>query len=470
METAEGVIEALQRVLGADQVWLGEAIDPRYTHDWSTTAGRRPRALVRPRSTAEVSAALRACWERGQSVATQGGLTGLAGGAVPGAGDVVLSLDRLRGIEEIDDAGATLTVKAGTPLQAVQEAARSAGFLFALDMGARGSCHIGGNIATNAGGNRVIRYGMARDLVLGLEVVLADGTVLPMLNRMVKNNTGYDLKQLFIGAEGTLGVITRAVLKLHPLPGSACTALCAVRDFEAAVRLLRHAQARLAGLVSAFEAMWPDYYEAATILVPNHRPLPAGAPLYVLLDMLGGDAAHDAERFEAMLGEAMERGWVTDAALARSEADVADFWAIRDSIGELLRHFAPTVNFDVSVPIAAMERCTQAARAAFGARWPDAKALFFGHIGDSNLHVVMQVPDGRHETEVAIEETLYEIVRDFGGSISAEHGIGTVKRPFLHYSRSAEELAVMGTLKLALDPKGILNPGKVIAASAAPAA
>ncbi|MBI2318347.1 MAG: FAD-binding oxidoreductase [Betaproteobacteria bacterium] len=274
----ENVIRALESALGKEAVLTGDEIGARYTTNPRGESFPIPIALMRPRSTGEVATILRICNEHGQPVVPQGGLTGLCDGASPRGGDVAISLERMSGIEEIDTAAGTLTAFAGTPLQTIQEAAQAAGFLCALDLGARGSCFIGGNVSTNAGENRVLRYGMARDTVLGLEVVLADGTVLRSLNKMIKNNTGYDLTQLFIGSEGTLGSVTRVVLRLHPLPASTCTALCALRDFDRVIELLRHAQGRLAGTLSAFEAMWPDYYDLMTTRIPgNSAPLAAGA-------------------------------------------------------------------------------------------------------------------------------------------------------------------------------------------------
>lgn len=459
-ETA-ALIDRLVEKLGADQVIVGDAIEARYLKDWSGVPEGKPLALLRPKNTADVAAALAICHGFGMPVVPQGGLTGLTGAAVPGAGQVALTLERLNGVEEVDTAAATLTALAGTPIQVVQEAAHAHGFLFALDWGARGSAVVGGGLSTNAGGNRVIRYGMARDHVLGLEVVLADGTVLSMLNKMQKNNSGYDLKHLFIGSEGTLGVITRAVLRLQPQTAAPCTALCAVDGFDAAVKLLRLAQRRLVGAVGAFEAMWPDYYRAATSYGKARAPL-GDAPFYVLTDMVTADPLRDGERFEAMLEEAMTLGLVLDATLARSESDTASFWALRDATPEIMSHLAPMLAFDVSIPIGQIGEAVERMRTALDERWPGQEGLYFGHIGDSNLHLIYSLADDSEATAHEAETAVYEIVKDYGGAISAEHGIGTLKRPFLNYSRSEAEIALMRTLKRALDPDGILNPGKVI--------
>ena len=455
------ITEQLRHAIGDEQVIAGEAVEERYLRDWSSACAGRPQALLRPRNTDEVARALALCNAAGVGVVAQGGMTGVAGAAIAHSGQIALTLERLRGVEEVDEAAATITALAGTPIQVLQEAARDKGFLFALDWGARGSATVGGALATNAGGNRVIRYGMAREHVLGLEAVLADGTVLSMMNKMQKNNAAYDLKQLFIGSEGTLGVITRAVFRLHPLPATACTALCALPDYDAAVALLRHAQRRLMGAVGAFELMWPDYYGIAHEVGNAQAPLPDGHPLYVLTDMIAGDAAIDGARFQAMLEEAMELGLIADAAVAQSEAETAGFWALRDEVAEILRHFAPCATFDVSMPIGVIGKAVEDIRAAVEERWPGQTAMFFGHVGDSNLHFIYALPDDSTDTELAVEQVVYDLVRKHHGSISAEHGIGTVKKPFLAYSRSPPEIATMRAVKQALDPRAILNPGKV---------
>ncbi|MCX7631290.1 MAG: FAD-binding oxidoreductase [Geminicoccaceae bacterium] len=454
---------ALEARLGPGTVLVGEAIPARNLTDWSGLGPVRPAALVRPRSTEEVATVLRVCHRLRVPVVPQGGLTGLCGGARPTPGSVVLSLERLVGVEEIDPAMATLTVRAGTPLEVVQRAAEEAGFLVPLDLGARGSCAIGGNLATNAGGNRVIRYGMAREMVLGLEVVLADGTIVCNLNKMIKNNAGYDWKQLFIGSEGTLGVITRAVLRLWPLPGFTTAAFCGLSDFAAVVRLLEEARAGLGPLLSAFEVMWPRFYDLVVARATGVRaPLAGRHGFYVLLEAQGTEEAFDAPRFAAFLERMHERGVVADAAVAQSRADVRAFWAIRDAVAEWGRILGPHFGFDLGLPIEATERFAQEAEAALQARFPGAVAVFFGHLGDSNLHVVVHVPGSEEQPYEAIAEILYGLVRAFGGTVSAEHGIGTLKKPWLGHARSEAEIALMRALKRALDPAGILNPGKVV--------
>jgi FAD/FMN-containing dehydrogenase len=456
------LLRELEDAVGRDQLLTGDDIDARYLHDcFMSIVDGAPLAVVRPAKTAEVAAVLRACSAARVAVVTQGGRTGLAGGATPVDGCVVLALERMTGIEEIDSAAATMTVRAGTPLQAICNAARDAGFLFPLDLGARGSCQIGGNIATNAGGNRVIRYGMTRELVLGLEVVLADGTVVSSLNKMLKNNTGYDLKQAFVGSEGTLGVITRAVLRLQPEPKSACTALCAVADYDSGVRLLRVARQALAGTLSAFEMMWPDFYELVTRKVAGlTAPLPYGSGAYVLIEALGSDQASDQSRFEQMLNDAMQQEIVADAVVAKSGTEGAALWRIRDASAEFPRIFWPHVKFDISIPTRDIGKFVQSTVASIRARWTNAETVTFGHIGDSNVHFEVKVGEGT-QPDADISRIVYGAVRQWSGSISAEHGIGLLKRAFLGYSRSPEEIDLMRKFKKTLDPTGIMNPGKI---------
>ena len=455
------MLESLSRQLPAESLLTGAAIPARYLRDWMLPiASGAPMAVVRPQSTAEVRACLSACHDLQIPVVPQGGLTGVVGGATPIDGCVILSMERMAGIEDIDPAGSTMTVRAGTPLQVVQEAAAEAGLFFPLDLGARGSAQIGGLIATNAGGNRVIRYGMMRDLVLGLEVVLADGTIVTALNHLIKNNAGIDVKQVFVGSEGTLGVVTRAVVRLHPKPRSTCTALCAVPDYGAVLALLARARTVSAGALSAFEVMWPDFYDLATTRIPGvTRPLPGGSPFYALIEILGGDPAHDQTRFEELLAAASDAGEITDAALAPSEADARALWQIRDAPGEFPRIFWPNVGFDIGIPTGRLGAFVETARRALVARWPSSEHLFYGHIGDSNLHVVTRVGDGV-QPEHEIEELVYGLVRDWKGTVTAEHGIGVIKQRYMPYCRSEAEIETMRRLKRALDPTGILNPGK----------
>ena len=456
--------DELTAIVGAAGLLQGEAVTSRSAGVWGPTRTIATDCLVRPATTAELSQVLALCQEHRQPVVTHGGLTGVVDGAWARPGDLVLSLERMAAIEEIDTTGRTLTVQAGAPLEKVQAAAAEHGLMFPLDLGARGSATIGGNAATNAGGNRVIRYGMIRQSILGLEAVLADGTVLSSMNRMIKNNAGFDLKQLFIGSEGTLAVITRLVLRLVPAPRSQSTALVSAADFAAVTRLLSHVDEALGGQLSAFEVMWGDYFDF--IAGDGSPPLPAGRPFYVLLESLGGDAQADAARFEAVLAGALEQGMIDDAVLAASEQQRLSLWAIRDDVASLLE-LAPMFLFDVSLPIRHMAAYVSELRTALETSWPDGRLFVFGHLGDGNLHLGVQAGPADGAAREAVESLVYEPLAACGGSVSAEHGIGLEKKAYLGISRSAGEIALMRHLKQSLDPHGILNPGKVFDLEAA---
>ncbi|MDR3511450.1 MAG: FAD-binding oxidoreductase [Caulobacteraceae bacterium] len=455
------LVADLKAAVGAEAVLVGQDAVEWGRSGWTRLGA--PLAVVRPASTAEVSAVLRLAHGVGQPVVPWGGRTGLVDGAYA-EGALALSLDRMNAIEEIDPVAATMRAQAGCVLQRACEAAEAQGLFLPLDLGSRGSATIGGDVSTNAGGNRVLRWGMMRDMVLGLEAVLADGTVVSATSPLIKNNAGYDLKQLFIGSEGTLGVVTRAVLRLRLRPVSENAAFLAVDAFERLPRVLRRLERSLGGTLSAFEVMWPEFYELVTTPPAAGRPaLPHGHAYYVLVEAMGADIEADAERFERVLTEALDEGEIADAALAKSGAERAAFWALRDDVVQTARN-GPILAFDVSLKIDAMETYVAEVRAALRERWGAAASLVvFGHLGDGNLHLIVGLRELSPEARRAAEEAVYGPLRARAGSISAEHGIGLQKRDYLAWSRSPAELALMRTLKTALDPKGILNPGKVLA-------
>lgn len=451
------VVSALQAAFDASDVLTGVDVSARASGIWRKDP-IAAKAIVRPRDTQGVALAMRICHDFDQGVVAQGGLTGLVESSLTSPDDVVISLERLNQIEEVNTLDRTMVVGSGTILQVIQEAAEEQDLVFPLDLGGRGSCTIGGNIATNAGGNRVIRYGMARDMVLGLEAVLADGTVVSSMNRMIKNNAGYDLKQLFIGTEGSLGIVTRAVLRLREQPKTMPTFFVAVDEFEKLPAFLKHMDGALGGALSAFEVMWNNFYRVVTTSPAKQQPpLAQDYPYYVLVEAMG---AEDAV-VEAALGEAYEAGLVSDAVIAQSEAQRLELWAMRDDVESCMRN-GPTITFDVSLPISGMDKYVDEVNSRLGAEFDDGITNYtFGHMGDGNLHFV--VSPGKYSKEIRrrVERCIYEPLASIGGSVSAEHGVGLEKKAYLSISRSDTEIALMRVLKTALDPKGLLNPGKI---------
>ena len=465
-----GLLGALRRAVGAAQV-LTEGDLSAYEVDWRKRYRGRALAVVRPGSTSEVAAVVRACAEHGTGLVAQGGNTGLVGGSVPdGSGtQVLLNLTRMNRVRAIDAANLTLTAEAGCVLQAVQEAAAAQGLLFPLSLAAEGSCTIGGNLSTNAGGTQVLRYGNARDLCLGLEVVTASGEVWNGLSGLRKDNTGYDLRDLFIGSEGTLGVITAATLMLYPQPAASCTALATLPSLEAAVGLLQLAQARLGSSLTGFEVMG----DHALSLVRAHfpqlaQPLPA-APWTVLLEQSDSEGeAHARALFEALLEAALERGLISDAAVAGSLEQSRVMWRLRESIPLAQSLEGLNIKHDISLPVSAITRFVVATDAALVAAFPGARLVNFGHLGDGNLHYNVQAPLGAdgpaflRDCEAAVNAIVYDAVDAYGGSISAEHGIGALKRDELAQRKSPVALNMMRAIKRALDPQNIMNPGRLL--------
>lgn len=450
------IARQLESGLGAKGILTSPDIGLGYCGDATDEKGCAPLVVFRPVDTAGVAAVLAACHENGQPVVVQGGRTGLSGGARPMADEVSLSLERMRAIGVVDRMSGTVVVEAGATLQAVQEAADSAGMMFGVDIGARGSATIGGNIATNAGGIRVLRYGMFRAQVLGLEAVLADGTVVSSLTGLFKDNSGYDLGQMLIGTEGTLGVVTRACLRLHPRPLVQANAFCALPSLGAAMELLQTLRARLGWLLSAFEVIFPPVYEGVLAHSGVTAPVTTGAGVYALVEIHGQNEAEDEDRFKAVLMELYEGGTISDVAVSSSGREYAAIWALREGASEFIFSMDNVSGFDVSLPLSSMEEFLDSAAASVSACDPDAKLYIFGHLGDGNLHYLV-----RSTYHDAIADAVYAAVAQFGGAVSAEHGIGLDKKKWLPLMRTSGDMAVMHRLKAALDPQNILNPGRV---------
>jgi FAD/FMN-containing dehydrogenase len=429
--------------------------------------GRSP-LLLMPRTTAEVSRILAICHETRTPIVPQGGNTGLVGGQIPLNGEILLSLTRMNRIHSLDAAEMTVVAEAGVVLAQLQRAADDSGRMFPLSLAAEGSCTIGGNLSTDAGGVNVLRYGNARDLALGLEVVLADGTVLDLLRSLRKDNTGYDLKQLFIGSEGTLGVITAAALKLFSKPAERVTSLVAVPSVEAAVALLGRLQEATGGLVSAFELMPRVGLELVLAHIPGTSdPLSAPSPWYVLIEATSGAGFSLGDVVSQAIADEIEQHAASDAAMASSEAQRQALWRLRESLSEAQKHEGGSIKHDVSVPVAAVPEFLRRGCVAAARLIPGIRPVPFGHLGDGNIHFNFSVPKGGdNEAFLArwseLNLIIHDIVAEFGGSISAEHGIGVLKRDELLRYKSAAEIETMRALKRTLDLHNILNPGKLI--------
>ena len=470
------LLEALRAAVGPAQVLTHE--DPTadlsaWENDWRKRAQGRALAVVRPGSTAEVAAVVRACAQAGASIVPQGGNTGLVVGSVPddSGTQVVLSLTRMNAVRAIDGANLTMTVEAGCVLQSLQDAAENAGFLFPLSLAAEGSCTIGGNLATNAGGTQVVRYGNARELCLGLEVVTAQGEVWQGLTGLRKDNTGYDLRDLFIGSEGTLGVITAATLKLYPLPAAQLTAWAAVPTLDAAVALLGLAHQHLGAGLTGFEVMGQFALGLVDKHFPNLRvPLWADSPYCVLLENSDSESEeHARAQFERLLETAFEQGLVSDAVVAESLSQARGLWHIRESIPLAQAEEGLNIKHDISIPVSRIPAFCAETDALLQREIPGVRLVNFGHLGDGNLHYNVQAPAGGdakkflNEQETRVNTLVFDAVARYDGSISAEHGVGSLKVAHLPHYKDPVALGLMRAIKQALDPHHLMNPGRVLA-------
>ena len=456
------IIDLLIKTFGKDHLLTHDEAADRVASNWRQHENLDCLALLRPKTTEQISKMLQICNEFDQPVVPHGGLTNVVGGVATKPGEIALSLERMNQIEEINVQDKTVTVQAGVVLSDLQKALADQGQHFPLDLGAKGTCMIGGNIASNAGGLQALRYGVMRNLVLGLEVVLADGTIISSMNKMMKNNAGYDLKQLFIGSEGTLGIITRAVLKMEDLPKTRCTAFIALESFEKAVQLLRYAKKHLNNGLTSFELLWQDYYTLMTSSPsPYSPPLSQTFPFYVLMETHGQDAEKDKILFEEFLEKSLEEGLIADAAIAQSQQELDWFWGIRENVELVFSVHSTVFLFDVSLAISDMDAYIKKIRTELQNIWPDLHFYSFGHMGDGNLHLFVSCGDDEASTKHLVEEIIYKPLQLIDGSITGEHGIGLEKKSWLHLSRTAEEIQLMKTIKKAFDPKGILNRGKL---------
>ena len=474
MNPPAALLPALRAIVGDTHV-LTEGDLTGYELDWRKRERGKSLAVVRPASTAQVAQVVQACAAAGVSIVPQGGNTGMVVGSTPDASgtQVVLSLTRMNAVRALDDGNLTITVEAGCVLQSLQEVCEKAGFLFPLSLASEGSCTIGGNLGTNAGGTQVVRYGNTRELCLGLEVVTAQGEIWSGLTGLRKDNTGYDLRHLFIGSEGTLGVITAATMKLYPLPKSQLTALAAVPSLEAAVQLLGLAHQHLSAGLTGFEVMG----QFALKLVVKHFPQQLvpfyeSSPYCVVLENSDNESdEHARSQFERLLEAAMEAGCVSDAVVAESMAQARALWHIRESIPLAQAQEGLNIKHDISITVSRIPEFVAKADAALALAFPGIRLVNYGHLGDGNLHYNVQAPDGQdaekflREQEGPVNAVVYALVDAYNGSISAEHGIGSLKREKLEKHKSPVALGLMRSIKTALDPHNMFNPGRMLARS-----
>jgi FAD/FMN-containing dehydrogenase len=463
----DALITGLVGLLGERNVLVEPDDVAPFCTDWRGRYSGTAVCVILPGSTEEVAAAVSACTSAGVAIVPQGGNTGLCGGATPLGGEVVVCLRRMNRIRAVDADNNSITVEAGCTLHAVQEAATGAGRLFPLSLAAEGSATIGGNLSTNAGGVQVLRYGNARELTLGLEVVLADGRIWNGLRALRKDNTGYDLKHLFIGAEGSLGLITAATLKLFPRPHVRATAWAAVPDPAAAVSLLGRLRDAAGDNVTAFEIVGRPALDLVLKHIPGARDPLDGQPAWQLLIELSGARDDLPVALEQALQEAAEAGVIDDAVVAASEAQTAALWALRENVSEAQKIEGVSIKHDVAVPVSRIAEFIARADAAVRAAFPEVRIVCFGHIGDGNLHYNQSKPDAQSNSAFiarteAVNRIVHDLVHELGGSISAEHGLGQLKREEVLRYKSGTEMDMMRAIKRALDPRGLMNPGKVL--------
>ena len=456
---SKDIVSIMTEIVGPADVLTGSAATERVSV-WETHQPCHAKAIVRPSSTAQVAAIMKACHENDQSIVPYGGLTNLVQGCKTTPDDIALSFEKMNVIEEIDTIAHTMIVQAGVTMQTAQEKADAENLFFPVDIGARDTCMLGGNVSSNAGGTKVIRYGMMRDSVLGLEAVLADGTILSSMNRYIKNNSGFDLKHLFIGTEGVLGLITRIVVRLSVRPKTHNVALVACDDYKNVVAVLNKAKELLGSSLCGFEVMWDSFYSKVTQPVGQlPSPLQEKYPYYAIIEAMGTQPGADDDNFEASLANMFESNLIVDGVVAKSAKERDAIWAIRGEVEWLVKD---CYNFDVSLRVVDVGQYIDTIIARIRADIPDALVAAFGHLGDNNIHVSVLCEGNKSTHAQTIEKHIYESLVPFGGAISAEHGIGLEKKPYLSISRTAEEIALMQTLKRSLDPKNLLNPGKVI--------
>ena len=458
----QNFIKSLTRIVGESNILHSGAEKERFTHIWKTDIPLEAKAVIFPSSTEEVSEIMKYCYSIKQEVIVHGGLTNLVGGTETESNQLVISLDKMNLIEEVDPQSKTITAQAGTILENMIDAAKEKNLLLPMSFGAKGSAHIGGVVSTNAGGLRVFRYGMTRQMVLGLEAVLPDGTIISSLKKIIKDNSGYDLKQLFIGSEGTLGIVTKVILRLSEAPTSRSSAIVGIDSYEQVIDLLKYLEKNLAGTLSGFELMWKNTYAAMTG-DQSHLTAPISTEYnyYVFVESLGSQPKQDYERLENLIGNSLEMELIQDGVMMQSERELNSIWQIREDVSILAAQANFDQHFDISIPIPLIGELVDQAVKELN-KLPFVERIFtFGHVADGNIHFIIGKKENNPKIIEAINQVIYRPLKEVGGSVSAEHGIGIHKKAYLATSRSKEEIDMMKTLKLTFDPLNILNPGRI---------
>jgi len=460
---SNSLIQELTSLLGPEKIIYGNDLDQKYHHIWKMDEPLDAIALVLPKRTREVSQIMKICYKSNQEVIIHGGLTNLVGGTETKSNQLVISLEKMDEIEEIDQKSRTVTVQSGVILEDLINAVAEKDLLLPLNFGAKGSAQIGGAISTNAGGLRVLKYGMVRQMVLGLEVVLPDGTIISSLKKIIKDNSGYDLKQLFIGSEGTLGIVTRVVLKLIEAPSTRHSAILGINDYENVIDLLKTLEKGLGGILSAFELMWDDTYktmiEKSTSLIP---PIKVGYKYYVFVETLGNNKEQDFNLLQNLIEKAINENIVVDGSLAETEKELNNLWQIREDVSVLDSNADYAQHFDISIPIPLIGNMVDSITENLKKLSFVQNIYTWGHVADGNIHFIVGKENNSDDIIKKVNEIVYEPLKENNGSISAEHGIGLHKKNYLIKSRSKPEIELMKQIKHLFDPKKILNPGRII--------
>ena len=457
------MVDTLKKIVGEDAVLSDGKEKTRFDHIWKTEIPTNALAVVFPKDTGQLSSIMKVCFEKNQKILVQGGLTNLVGSTKTFEDEIIISLDRMNKIEEIDEKSRTITLQSGVIVEDAINAVNEKDLLLPLNFGAKGSAQIGGVVSTNAGGLRVLKYGMTRGLILGLEAVLSNGEVISSMKKVIKDNSGYDVKQLFIGSEGTLGIVTRVVFKLEEKPESRCSALVAINNYDNVVNLLKFIEKGLSGKLTGFELMWHETYKTMLDSSENYSPLlPSTYPFYVFIESLGSNLNSDFDKLSELISGAAEQNLIEDALLAQNEREQKIIWNMREDVSVLAKKSRFDQHFDISLPIPVIDEEVQIATKKLKNLSFVEHVFTFGHVADGNIHFIIGKNDNSIESTEKINDIIYSNLKENGGSVSAEHGIGLDKKKYLYTSRSAEEIKLMKTLKEILDPKNILNPGRVI--------